>query len=76
MLAANNPALPPMWTPRRFATYLRWAWLIEGAAQYFAGQTSLYRAAVITRLREGDRPAFPPIAARRCDPGRHRLRPA
>jgi hypothetical protein len=49
-----------MWTPRRFLAYLRWAWLIEGAAQYFAGQTSLYRAAVITRLREGERPAFPP----------------
>jgi hypothetical protein len=32
----------------------------EGAAQYFTGQTSLYRAAVITRLREGERPAFPP----------------
>jgi hypothetical protein len=60
VLAANNPALPPMWTPRRFITYLRWAWLIEGAAQYFAGQTSLYRAAVITRLREGERPSFPP----------------
>ena len=74
VLAANNPALPPMWTPRRFATYLRWAWLMEGAAQYFAGQTSFYRAAVITRLREGDRPAFPPIASRRSDPGRHRLR--
>jgi hypothetical protein len=60
VLAANNTALPPMWTPRRFVTYLRWAWLMEGAAQYFAGQTSLYRAAVITRLREGDRPSFPP----------------
>jgi hypothetical protein len=45
---------------RRFVTYLRWAWLIEGAAQYFTGQTSLFRAAVITRLREGERPAFPP----------------
>jgi hypothetical protein len=60
VLAANNEALPPMWTPRRFLTYLRWAWLIEGAAQYFTGQTSLFRAAVITRLREGGRPAFPP----------------
>jgi hypothetical protein len=49
-----------MWTPRHFITYLRWAWLIEGAAQYFSGQTSLYRAAVITRLREGDRSSFPP----------------
>jgi hypothetical protein len=60
VLAANNEALPPMWTPRRFLTYLRWAWLIEGAAQYFTGQVGLFRAAVITRLREGDRPAFPP----------------
>ena len=60
VLAANNPALPPMWTPRHFLTYLRWAWLIEGAAQYFTGQIGLFRAAVITRLREGDRPAFPP----------------
>jgi hypothetical protein len=60
VLAANNDQLPPMWTPRRFVAYLRWAWLIEGAAQYFTGQTSLFRAAVITRLREGERPAFPP----------------
>ena len=49
-----------MWTPRRFLTYLRWAWLFEGAAQYFSGQVSLYRPAVITRLREGERPRFPP----------------
>jgi hypothetical protein len=62
VLAANNRALPPMWTPRRFVTYLRWAWLVEGAAQYFTGQTSLFRAAVITRLREGERPSFPPSA--------------
>jgi hypothetical protein len=60
VLAANNDRLPPMWTPQRFLTYLRWAWLIEGGAQYFTGQTSLFRAAVITRLREGERPRFPP----------------
>jgi hypothetical protein len=60
VLAANNRKLPPMWTPRRFVTYLRWAWLVEGAAQYFTAQTSLFRAAVITRLREGERPRFPP----------------
>jgi hypothetical protein len=60
VLAANNDRLPPMWTPQRFITYLRWAWLIEGAAQYFSGQVSLYRPAVITRLREGERPRFPP----------------
>ena len=60
VLAANNDRLPPLWTPRRFLTYLRWAWLIEGGAQYFAGQVPLFRAAVLTRLREGQRPSFPP----------------
>lgn len=60
VLGANNPRLPPRWTPRRFATYLRWAWLIEGASQYFSNQVGHYRAAVITRLREGGRPSFPP----------------
>lgn len=59
-LAANNESLPPMWTPRRALTYFRWAWLIEGAAQYFSGQVSLFRPAVITRLREGVKPHFPP----------------
>ena len=60
VLAANNPLLPPMWTPRRFLRYLRWAWLIEGAAQYFSGQVALFRPAVLNRLREGGRPSFPP----------------
>lgn len=60
VLAANVDRLPPMWTPRRFLTYLQWAWLAEGAAQYFSGQVSLFRPAVITRLREGDRPSWPP----------------
>jgi hypothetical protein len=60
VLAANIDGLPPMWTPRRFLNYLQWAWLVEGAAQYFSGQISLFRPAVITRLREGDRPSWPP----------------
>ncbi len=60
VVAANNPALPPSWTPRRFARYLRWAWLVEGGAQYFARQVGLYRPAVIRRLRESSRPSFPP----------------
>ena len=60
VVAANNPDLPPSWTPRRFARYLGWAWLVEGAAQYFARQCGLYRAAVIRRLRESARPSFPP----------------
>ena len=60
VLASNNTALPPSWTPRRFGRYLRWAWLVEGGAQYFARQAGLYRAAVIRRLREGSRPSVPP----------------
>jgi hypothetical protein len=60
VIADNNTALPPSWTPRRFARYLRWAWLVEGGAQYFSRQVGLYRAAVIRRLRESARPSFPP----------------
>ena len=62
MIAANNEKLPPPWGPRRFTRYLRWAWLVEGAAQYYAGQTSLFRAAVNTRMRQGKPPSFPPSA--------------
>lgn len=60
VVAVNNPDLPPSWTPRRFARYLHWTWMVEGAAQYFARQVGLYRAAVIRRLRESSRPSFPP----------------
>ena len=60
VVAANNPALPPSWTPGRFLRYLGWAWLVEGAAQYFSRQVGLYRAAVIRRLRESTRTSFPP----------------
>jgi hypothetical protein len=60
VIAANNQALPPSWTPRRFVRYLRWAWLVEGAAQYFSRQVGFYRPAVIRRLRESARPSFPP----------------
>jgi hypothetical protein len=62
VLGQNNDRLPPPWGPRRFGRYLRWAWLIEGGAQYFAGQAPLFRAAVNRRMREGGPPAFPPSA--------------
>ena len=65
VIAANNPDLPPSWTPGRFARYLGWAWLVEGGAQYFARQVGLFRAAVIRRLRESARPSFPPRGATR-----------
>src|SRR4029078_9771069 len=60
VVAANKPHLSPSWTPRRFARYLGWAWLVEGGPQYFARQVGLSRAAVIRRLRESSRPSFPP----------------
>jgi hypothetical protein len=62
VVGANNNRLPPPWGPRRFLRYLQWTWLIEGAAQYYAGQVPLFRAAVSTRLRERKPPAFPPSA--------------
>jgi hypothetical protein len=60
VLGQNNDRLPPPWGVRRFGRYLRWAWLIEGGGQYFAGQTLLFRPAVNRRMREGGRPSFPP----------------
>lgn len=62
VVAENNAALPPPWYPPRFSRYVRWAWLVEGAGQYFAGQVPLFRAAVISRLREGRAASFPPGA--------------
>jgi hypothetical protein len=62
VIAANNERLPPPWGPRRFARYLRWAWLIEGGAQYFTGQAPRFRAAVNLRIRQGKPPTFPPSA--------------
>lgn len=60
VLAANNEAIPPPWSPRRSLRYLGWAWLVQGGAQHFSRQVDFFRAAVIRRLREGSRPAFPP----------------
>jgi hypothetical protein len=60
VVAEQNPGLPPPYGPRAFARYLRWAWLVEGAAQYFSGQTRHARPAIARRLREGGAPSFPP----------------
>lgn len=60
VVAANNHALPPPFKPASFARYVRWAWLVAGAAQYFSGQTAYVRPAVARRLHEGRAPAFPP----------------
>jgi hypothetical protein len=61
-IALNNPALPPPFNPGSFARYLRWAWLVEGAAAQLSGQTPHLRGAVARRLHEGKAPDFPPSA--------------
>jgi hypothetical protein len=60
IVAASNPGLPPPWGPRAWARYLRWAWLLEGAGQFFSGQSRHARPAIARRLREGGAPSFPP----------------
>ena len=60
VVAQSNHALPRRPGPRRIRAELRWAWLLEGAARWFAGQTEHARPAIARRLREGPAPAFPP----------------
>jgi hypothetical protein len=62
VVGANNPELPPPFSVGAFRKYVRWAWLCEGAATWLSGQTPHLRAAIVRRLREGGRPAFPPDA--------------
>ena len=59
-VAANHRGMPPPFGPRSFARWIRWAWLLEGAAAYFSGQTAHLRPAVGRRLREAGTPSFPP----------------
>jgi hypothetical protein len=60
VVVENNRDLPGRITPRRLRSELRWAWLIEGAARWFGGQTAHARPAIARRLRDGRTPAFPP----------------
>jgi hypothetical protein len=46
--------------PGRGMLELGWAWLIEGAARRFSGESQHSRAAVALRLRRGGHPRFPP----------------
>jgi hypothetical protein len=63
VVGANNPELPPPFTVASFRRYVRWAWLSEGAATHFSGQTRHLRGAIARRLHEGGRPDLPPSAA-------------
>ena len=60
VVGANSPDLPPPYSPAAFARALRWAWLVQGAAQHFGGQVPHLRPAIARRLREGGAPTFPP----------------
>jgi hypothetical protein len=60
VIAENNRDLGERMTPARIARQLRWAWLIEGGARWFGGQTEHARPAIARRLHEGRRPTFPP----------------
>jgi hypothetical protein len=61
VIIENNPDVPlRTGSPRRIRAELRWAWLLEGAARWFGGQTAHAQPAIARRLREGRRPAFPP----------------
>jgi hypothetical protein len=56
----NNRDLQGVMGPLRIRRELRWAWLLDGAARWFSGQTDHARPAIARRLREGGRPSFPP----------------
>jgi hypothetical protein len=60
VIVMNNRELIGRFGPVRLARELRWAWLLEGGARWFAGQTEHARPAIARRLHEGGRPSFPP----------------
>jgi hypothetical protein len=59
-IGTANTRLAPPFTPGTTIRYLRWAWLVEGVAQWLSGQTAHVRPAVNRRLHEGAAPTFPP----------------
>ena len=60
VITENNRDIGDRMTPARVARELRWAWLLEGGARWFSGQTEHARPAIGRRLHEGRRPSFPP----------------
>lgn len=62
LIAENSDDLRATRTLPRMLLELRWSWLLEGGARWFAGQTEHARPAIARRLREGSRPRFPPEA--------------
>jgi hypothetical protein len=60
VVVENTKELRGVMAPVRVRRELRWAWLVEGAARWFSGQTEHARPAIARRLREGSSPSFPP----------------
>jgi len=60
VITENNQDLTRVMALVRIRRELRWAWLLEGSARWFAGQTEHARPAIARRLREGGQPSFPP----------------
>jgi hypothetical protein len=60
VVAENTKELRGVMAPVRTRREMRWAWLVEGAARWFSGQTEHARPAIARRLREGSGPRFPP----------------
>jgi hypothetical protein len=60
LIAENNRDLKRVMIAVRLRRELHWAWLLEGGARWFSGQTEHARPAIARRLREGGRPSFPP----------------
>jgi hypothetical protein len=60
VVIASNKDLARVMPALRVRRELRWAWLLEGAARWFGGQTAHARPAIARRLRKGGPPSFPP----------------
>jgi hypothetical protein len=60
VIGENNHDLARALPPARVMLAFRWAWMLEGAARWFSGQTEHARPAIARRLHEGRRPTFPP----------------
>jgi hypothetical protein len=60
VLIENNPKLWESRAPQRVARELHWAWLLEGTARWYSGESHYASGAIGQRMRDGRRPHFPP----------------
>ena len=59
VVVASNRELADARLPARSWAELRWAWLVEGAGRWLAGESGYSRTIVGQYLRAGHRPRFP-----------------